>query len=214
MLQIKDKQHISTIIESLVRSYKKAKINGILKVSEIYYLNIIKKLLSNENLVLTNDENNLLISIYNKLSFNSKQICPPKIYKSYQTTPIIKFEQAEIEDCNNIPVNDLILYWQEDYSLDNSEILTLLSQNNYLVDKPNNTYSNFETGIDINYNKIGKIIFLALNSNTTNYIIKDILNNDVTSNFTITLVPELNATLIISNNIYSYGSMNIKIIKQ
>lgn len=214
MLQIKEKQHISTIIESIVRTYKRAKVNGILKSNEIYYLNIIKKLLSNENLVLTNDQNNLLISIYNKLSFNSKQICSPKIYKSYQTTPIIKFEQAEVEDCNNYPKNKLILYWQEPYTLNNSQITDLVDNTNYLVDKPSDTYENFEIGKNIDYNKVGKIVFLALESNTTNYIIKDELNIDVTHTFNISLIPQLNATLIISDNNYSYGMMNFKIIKQ
>jgi hypothetical protein len=214
MLQIKDKQHISTIIESLFRTYKRAKINGVLKVNEIYYLNIIKKLLNNDNLVLTNDENNLLINIYNKLSFNSDQICPPKIYKSYQTTPIVKFEQAEVEDCNNIVQNKSILYWQEIYTLNNSEITELVDSTGYLVDKLSDTYENFELGKDIDYTKFGKIVFLALESDTTNYTIRDSQNNNVTHTFEITLVPELNATLIISDNTYSHGTMNFKIIKQ
>lgn len=214
MLQIKEKQHISTIIESIVRTYKRAKVNGILKSNEIYYLNIIKKLLSNENLVLTNDQNNLLISIYNKLSFNSKQICSPKIYKSYQTTPIIKFEQAEVEDCNTYTKNKSILYWQELYTLDNTAITELVDNTGYLTDKPSDTYENFEIGKNIDYNKVGKIVFLALESNTTNYIIKDELNIDVTHTFNIRLIPQLNATLIISDNNYSYGMMNFKIIKQ
>ena len=214
MLQIKEKQHISTIIESIVRTYKRAKVNGILKSNEIYYLNIIKKLLSNENLVLTNDQNNLLISIYNKLSFNSKQMCSPKIYKSYQTTPIIKFEQAEVTDCNTYSKNELIFYWQELYTLDNTAIAELVDNTGYLVNKPSDTYENFEIGKNIDYNKVGKIIFLALESDTVNYIIKDVLNNDVTHTFNISLIPQLNATLFISDNNYSHGIMNFKIIKQ
>lgn len=213
MLQIKEKQHISTIIESIVRTYKRAKVNGILKSNEIYYLNIIKKLLSNENLVLTNDQNNLLISIYNKLSFNSKQICSPKIYKSYQTTPIIKFEQAEVEDCNNYPKNKLILYWQEPYTLNNSQITDLVDNTNYLVDKPSDTYENFEIGKNINYTKIGKVVFLALESNNRDFVITDILNNDVTHAFSLTYLPQLNATLFISENNYSYGTMFFRLKK-
>lgn len=213
MLQIKEKQHISTIIESIVRTYKRAKVNGILKSNEIYYLNIIKKLLSNENLVLTNDQNNLLISIYNKLSFNSKQICSPKIYKSYQTTPKPKFEQAEVTDCNTVILNKSILYWQEVYTLNDSQITDLVDNTGYLIDKPSDTYENFEIGKNIDYNKVGKIIFLALESDTTDYQIKDNLNNDVTHTFNIQLVPILNATLFISDNIYSYGTINFKITK-
>ena len=61
---------------------------------------------------------------------------------------------------------------------------------------------------------VGKIIFLALESNTIDYIVKDNLNINVTHTFEITLIPHLNATLFISDNNYSHGTMNFKIIKQ
>ena len=212
MINITIKNHLGVLIGSIDKIYKKAQMVGKLESKEVYYLNIIYKLLN--NLELTNSQNNQLITFYNKLSFYSDNICPPKVIKKYQTTPKPKFEQAEITDCNTYSKNELIFYWQEIYTLNNSQITNLVDDTNYLVDKPSDTYENFEIGKNIDYTKVGKIVFLALESDTINYIIKDDLNIDVTHTFNISLIPQLNATLFISDNNYSHGIMNFKIIKQ
>lgn len=212
MINITIKNHLGVLIGSIDKIYKKAQMVGKLESKEIYYLNIIYKLLNNSE--LTNSQNNQLITFYNKLSFYSDNICPPKVIKKYQTTPKPKFEQAEVTDCNTVISNKSILYWQEVYTLNNSQITNLVDDTNYLIDKPSDTYENFEIGKNIDYTKIGKIVFLALESDTVNYIIKDILNNDITHTFTIIIIPQLNATLFISDNNYSHGTMNFKIIKQ
>ena len=212
MIDITIKNHLGVLIGSIDKIYKKVQMTGKLESKEIYYLNIIYKLLN--TLELTNSQNNQLITFYNKLSFYSDNICPPKVIKKYQTTPKPKFEQAETIDCNTYPKNKSILYWQEVYTLNNSQITELVNNTNYLVDKPSDTYENFEIGKNIDYTKVGKIVFLALESDTVNYIIKDVLNNDVTHTFNISLIPQLNATLFISDNNYSHGIMNFKIIKQ
>ena len=212
MINITIKNHLGVLIGSIDKIYKRAQMVGKLESKEVYYLNIIYKLLN--NLELTNSQNNQLITFYNKLSFYSDNICPPKVIKKYQTTPKPKFEQAEVTDCNTVISNKSILYWQEVYTLNNSQITELVDNTNYLVDKPSDTYENFEIGKNIDYTKIGKIVFLALESETLNYIIKDVLNNDVTHTFNISLIPQLNATLFISDNNYSHGIMNFKIIKQ
>lgn len=212
MINITIKNHLGVLIGSIDKIYKRAQMVGKLESKEVYYLNIIYKLLNNSE--LTNSQNNQLITFYNKLSFYSDSICPPKVIKKYQTTPKPKFEQAEITDCNTYSKNELIFYWQEIYTLNNSQITNLVDDTNYLVDKPSDTYENFEIGKNIDYTKVGKIVFLALESDTVNYIIKDVLNNDVTHTFNISLIPQLNATLFISDNNYSHGTMNFKIIKQ
>ena len=212
MINITIKNHLGVLIGSIDKIYKRAQMVGKLESKEVYYLNIIYKLLNNSE--LTNSQNNQLITFYNKLSFYSDNICPPKVIKKYQTTPKPKFEQAEVTDCNTVISNKSILYWQEVYTLNNSQITELVDNTNYLVDKPSDTYENFEIGKNIDYTKIGKIVFLALESDTVNYIIKDVLNNDVTHTFNISLIPQLNATLFISDNNYSHGIMNFKIIKQ
>ena len=212
MINITIKNHLGVLIGSIDKIYKKAQTVGKLESKEVYYLNIIYKLLNNSE--LTNSQNNQLITFYNKLSFYSDNICPPKIIKKYQTTPKPKFEQAEVTDCNTVVSNKSILYWQEVYTLNNSQITNLVDDTNYLVDKPSDTYENFEIGKNIDYTKVGKIVFLALESDTISYIIKDDLNINVTHTFEITLIPHLNATLFISDNNYSHGTMNFKIIKQ
>ena len=85
MIIISEKKHISTIISSINKVYNKAKINGKLSIKDIYYLHVIYKLLTNDLFDLTLDENNLLVTTYNKLSYLSKDICPPIILKTYQT---------------------------------------------------------------------------------------------------------------------------------
>lgn len=212
MIEITIKQHLSVLIGSIEKIYNKARLNGKLEVKDIYYLNSIYKLLN--KVELTNSQNNMLINYYNKLAYYSDTICPPKVIKKYQTTPIPKFQQLESTDCNTYSKNKSILYWQEPYTLNDSQITDLVDDTNYLVDKPSDTYENFEIGKNIDYNKVGKLIFLALESNTINYIIKDDLNIDVTHTFNISLIPQLNATLFISDNNYSHGIMNFKIIKQ
>ena len=212
MINITIKNHLGVLIGSIDKIYKRAQMVGKLESKEVYYLNIIYKLLNNSE--LTNSQNNQLITFYNKLSFYSDNICPPKVIKKYQTTPKPKFEQAENTDCNTVISNKSILYWQEVYTLNNSQITNLVDDTNYLTDKPSDTYENFEIGKNIDYTKVGKIVFLALESDTVNYIIKDVLNNDVTHTFNISLIPQLNATLFISDNNYSHGTMNFKIIKQ
>ena len=205
MITINVKNHLGVLIGSIEKIYKKAQISGKLESVDIYYLNIIYKLLNNSE--LTNTENNKLIDFYNKLSFYSENICPPKIIKKYQTTPKVVFEQAENTDCNTVPMNKSILYWQEIYTLNNSQITELVDDTNYLVDIPSDTYENFELGKNIDYTKIGKIVFLALESDNRDFIITDILNNDVTHTFSLTYLPQLNATLFISDNIYAHGIM-------
>ena len=79
--------------------------------------------------------------------------------------------------------------------------------------KPSDTYENFEKGKYITYGDIGKVTFFAFNSNNFDFVITDILNNDVTHTFKLTYIPKLNATLFISNNIYSHGIMFFKFKK-
>ena len=205
MIEITIKNHLGVLIGSIEKIYKRAQLNGKLETVDIYYLNIIYKLLN--KLELTNDENNKLISFYNKLSFYSDNICPPKVIKKYQTTPKPIFEQAQTTDCNTVPMNKSILYWQEIYTLDNTAITNLVDDTNYLTDKPSDTYENFEIGKNIDYTKVGKIIFLALESDNKDFVITDVLNNDVTHTFSLTYLPQLNATLFISNNNYAHGTM-------
>lgn len=213
MIIISEKKHISTIISSINKVYNRAKINGKLSVKDIYYLHVIYKLLTNDLFDLTLDENNLLVTTYNKLAYLSKDICPPIILKTYQTTPKIMFEQAEVKDCNNYNSFEKIFYWQETFENNNLEIIDLIDIN-YLNSKQSDTYVAFNLGKDITYSLIGKICFFALNTKIEdNLKIKDVMNNDVTHSFDKTFIPNINGVLFVSQNIYAHGLINFKIIK-
>ena len=213
MIIISEKKHISTIISSINKVYNRAKINGKLSVKDIYYLHVIYKLLTNDLFDLTLDENNLLVTTYNKLTYLSNQICPPIILKTYQTTPKIMFEQAEVKDCNNYNSFEKIFYWQETFENNNLEIIDLIDIN-YLNSKQSDTYVAFNLGKDITYSLIGKICFFALNTKIEdNLKIKDVMNNDVTHSFDKTFIPNINGVLFVSQNIYAHGLINFKIIK-
>ena len=73
--------------------------------------------------------------------------------------------------------------------------------------------ANLALGKERSYTNIGRICFFAVESTSTNYEIKDILNNNVTDAFEIILIPSLKGTLIVSKNLYSYGNINFKIKK-
>lgn len=213
MIIISEKKHISTIISSINKVYNRAKINGKLSVKDIYYLHVIYKLLTNDLFDLTLDENNVLVTTYNRLAYLSKDICPPIILKTYQTTPKIMFEQAEVKDCNNYNSFEKIFYWQETFENNNLEIIDLIDIN-YLNSKQSDTYVAFNLGKDITYSLIGKICFFALNTKIEdNLKIKDVMNNDVTHSFDKTFIPNINGVLFVSQNIYAHGLINFKIIK-
>ena len=214
MIIISEKKHISTIISSINKVYNRAKINGKLSVKDIYYLHVIYKLLTNDLFDLTLDENNVLVTTYNRLAYLSKDICPPIILKTYQTTPKITFEQAGVKDCNNYNSFKKIFYWQEEFNKTQLDILGSLDFN-YLDNKPSDSYENFEIGKDINLNDIGYLSFFLLGSlESESYIIKDALNNDVTHAFTSFYNNTLKGYLFISNNKYTHSLINLKIIKQ
>lgn len=214
MTEINDKNHISILISSLNKSYKQAKLNGKLNSIELYIFNIIFKLLNNQYLVLTTDERKCLISLYEKMYINSKNIC--NNLPIYKTKNVTKFFQAESTDCNNYPKFEKIYYWQEE-NINNrySDVLTTVDDINYLTNKLNDTELSFVNGKDIIYNNIGVICFLITDTlPTDDYRIYDILNNDVTNGFDTGYVNTMNSTLFVSTNIYSHNLINLKIKKQ
>lgn len=208
-MDITIKKHLSVLIGSVNKIYNKAKINGELKARDVYYLNTLFKLLSISDLSYTDKKQ--ISTLYNNISFCSDYICPPVIYKSYNTTIKPNFQQAESTDCNTYPAKKEILYWQEPYTLSEVDILTLLDDTTYLVDKPFDTYPNFDMGKSIDYTEIGRLVFIAIDANTTDLKIYDALNNDVTHTFNKTLYPIANGVIFVSQNIYSHGIINFKI---
>lgn len=211
---ITNKNHLETVVGSLNKIILIAQQKGVLNSKELFLVNLIGKIvLEDYNEMPFKDKQRLTNMYFAVMNKYSKIICKSELKRNYAFTSYL---DANIipNKCYIAPVIKAIFYWQELYNLDNSQIIDFVDDQNYLNDKPSDTYENFEIGKNIDYNKIGKIVFLALESDTLNYTIKDVLNNDVTHAFTITLIPQLNATLFVSNNNYSHGTMNFKIIKQ
>jgi len=214
MLSINEKSHISTVIGSLDKIYREAKMYGQLYPMDIYYLDVIYHLLEGCNISLSDKQRSCLITLYNKLSFDSKYICPITPYKKYKFTKQPVFIQAESNDCNTYSKSDKIFYWQElDYNSSFDFIEIAVDDSGYLTDKLSDTYTNFELGKDIEYSNIGRICFLAMESETLNFEIRDFDNNNITDAFTIVLIPVIKATLFVSKNIISHGNINFKIKK-
>lgn len=209
-----EKIHVSSIITSLNKAYNQSKLYGKLPSEDIYLLDVVYKLLSECELSLTNDQIRFLKDLYFSISNNSKYICKTKLLKSYYVETVAPFVQAEFTDCNNLPIQDLIYYWQEPLGVIDTTILENIATGTYLDTKSSDLKSNFIEGKDINYIDIGLICF-ALNktSSSTKYIIYDDNDADVTDGFESFYNDNLKTRIFISYNIYSHGIMNFKIKK-
>ena len=126
-----------------------------------------------------------------------------------------KFIQAEKTDCNNIPLQPIITkiyYWQEQsYITTIDDIIPLVGDVGYFANKLYDTYSNFENiGKTINYEFLGRLCFYATESDGKQFIITDILNNDVTNIFNIIYLSDLNATLFVTKDFYTPSDIFFK----
>ena len=83
--------------------------------------------------------------------------------------------------------------------------------NDFFNNKLFDTYVNFENGINITYNNIGKICFALFSRNGNNYIIEDVLGNNITSQFDSFSIQSHDILLFASKNIYTNSTINIKI---
>lgn len=216
MQQINEKSHYSTIISSLNKEYKKTKVGKTITPNDIYLLDIVYNLLQGCCLELSDIETKKLLKIYNTILHTSKIICNNNYQEVYQMSKKDKFIQAEKTDCNTIPIQPKvtkIYYWQEQsYLTTITNIIPLLTSTNYFTNKLFDTYSNFEnTGKTINYPYLGRICFYATESDNKNFIITDVLNNDVTDVFDTNYSSTLNNTLFVSKDFYTSSDIFFKL---
>lgn len=215
MQQINEKSHYSTIISSLNKEYKKTKTGKTITPNDIYLLDVVYNLLQGEYLDLSDIEIKKLLKIYNTLLHTSKIICNNNYQEVYQMSKKDKFIQAEKTDCNTIPVKAVtnkIYYWQEEsYLTTIDDIIPLIDNSEYFTNKLYDTYSNFENiGKTINYEFLGRICFYATESNNQQFIVTDVLNNDVTDIFDIIYLSDLNDTLFVSKDFYIISNIFFK----
>ena len=216
MQQINEKAHYSTLISSLNKEYKKTKLAKTLTPNDIYLLDIVYNLLQGCCLELSDIETKKLLKIYNTLLHGSKIICNNNYQEVYQMSKTDKFIQAEKTDCNTIPIQPKvtkIYYWQEQsYLTTITDIIPLLTSTNYFTNKLFESYSNFENiGKTINYPYLGRICFYATESDNKNFIITDVLNNDVTDVFDTNYSSTLNNTLFVSKDFYTPSDIFFKL---
>lgn len=215
MQQINEKSHYSTIISSLNKEYKKTRVGKTITPDDIYLLDIVYNLLQGCCLKLSDIEIKKLLKIYNTILHTSKIICNNSYQEVYQMSKKNKFIQAEITDCNNIPVQPIvnnIYYWQEgSYLTTIEDIIQLVDNEGYFTNKLFDTYSNFENiGKTITYEYLGRICFYAEESNNYKFIVTDVLNNDVTDIFDIIYLPDSNDTLFVSKDFYTPSDIFFK----
>ena len=215
MQQINEKSHYATIISSLNKEYKKTKIGKTISPNDIYLLDIVYNLLQGCCLELSDIEIKKLLKIYNTILHSSRIICNNNYQELYQISKKDKFIQAEKTDCNTIPIQPKvtkIYYWQEQsYLTTITNIIPLLTSTNYFTNKLFDTYSNFENiGKTINYPYLGRICFYATESDNKNFIITDVLNNDVTDVFDTNYSSTLNNTLFVSKDFYTPSDIFFK----
>lgn len=210
---IKPQDHLETLIGSLNKLFLNARNKGIIKAKELSLLNLIYKILSSNclgNNISNNNDYNKLLQLYytilNKYSF----LCKANITRDYYTN----VEQVYTPHDYIANTVSEIFYWQEeDYNITNSYLLNNISNTNFYANRPSDSYANFETGKDILYNNIGRIVFLATEAGDDTFEIRDINNNIINSQFDINEVPSLNSKLFVSKNIFSHGTVNFKIKK-
>ena len=214
MLEIDEQNHTSVLISSLGKIYNKGKIKGKLKAINLYLLNVVYKLLDGCCLTLSNTERRALMDIYRKIYFNSEDVCKITSIPKYQIQPTVRFFQAEVTDCNTYPKYANIYYWQEaEYATTYTNVRANALTTSFLEGKLSDTYTSFQTGKTIPYSNIGRICFLAMESDDKDFTVTDILNNVVNDSFDISYITSLNATLFVTKNVYSYGDIFFKFTK-
>ena len=215
MIEINELNNTSVLLSSLEKIYNQGRLTGKLKSIDLYILNMIFKLLNGCCLELTHPQRRQLMDLYRQIYLTSDIICPTSIIKSYEVTKKNIFFQAETEDCNQYPIADKIYYWQEEnLSTTIENILLLIDNQGYFLNKLYDTKESFYIGKNINYIEIGKICFAITEAKDTDtYKIYDSLNNDVTHTFDRVFVPSIKTILFVSQNTYSHGTMFFKFKK-
>lgn len=215
MIQINETNHASVIISSLDKIYNVGRITGKLNAIDLYILNTIYNLLNGCCLELTDVQKKQLMNAYRNMYFHSENICHTNSIEIYQSTYRTPFIQAESIDCNDYPEADKVYYWQEElYSTIIDDILLLVDDQDYFLNKSFDTKEAFEIGKNIDYSKIGRVCFAITETEATDtYKIYDSLNNDVTDAFDRAYIDSINTILFVSKNIYSHGTIFFKFKK-
>lgn len=201
MLNINNNVYLSTIITSLDRIFKRASVDGNLRIDEIYLLNTVYNLLNTMCLNLTNSQRRNLMNFYNRVAFKSEYICTDLMLKAFEQPMSSKFTQAFV-DPEDIVQNRYVNYWKSGLM---SSVDDIVSDANaeFLKNQNEITISTFLNGYRFELVDVGRICIFINTISNKSISIYDELNNDVTNLFTVINNNQLNGTLIISNLVYN-----------
>lgn len=216
MININDEKQTLDTYHSLNKSLVNASIFGKLNNSDVYILNLIYKLLTKCEDSLTESQINNLIILYHDIYYKSNTICKtyPKINIKNKST-ISQFQNSSTFT-NTSQTIYYINYWKEtDFNLSFEDLKILVENSVYPESKFKNTFENFNNGLNLNLNTIGKICIYIPNTELSEiYKIFDILNNDITDMFDSYFDYNNQYKIYMSKNIYASSSIFLKIKKQ
>lgn len=110
------------------------------------------------------------------------------------------------ETLDKLEEGSVVNYWQLPNVQDDIDQVVPLITAGYLATKPSTSYSIFEQGKIVQYNLIGRIVFVITATQAINFTISDALNNDITDEFDKD-ISITNTVIYVSKNPYSYSSV-------
>jgi len=154
------------------------------------------------------DENSMH-NIYKVNSWSSLEMANKTSYDRCiscdNCTPIINDNPLTM--ANNMRV----YYWQLNniYQDQNTVIPTVTPA--FLAEQNNEPFASFQTGFLVAHPYIGRLNLAVMETEFVQYKIFDILNNDVTDEFTAHYFQDTKIMLYTSKNVYSHSNINFKI---
>lgn len=193
-----------------------ARNKGVIRNKELFVLNIIYKILKADCYIQNKEkETKELLSIYYRIINKYSFLCKSELTRDYyfESEHINKTIEECLKYCPEDPVDNSVYYWQEKLRQTSVDEIELLINGEYLIDKNKATYEEAVEGVMVNCENVAKIVFVATNTQESEFIVQDVLGNNITEYFEIRKLIELKAVMICSLKPYSYGQVFLKLKK-
>ena len=103
-----------------------------------------------------------------------------------------------------------VYYWQLSNMVDDIADIIPIFTLSYLNNRPNELLSVFEQGKVVNYNNIARIAFAIRKVQISDFVVTDVLNNDITDEFDKYYFSSTETWLFVSKLVYSNSNMYFK----